>query len=182
MLYTLGQAAKATGKSKPTLSRAIKNGVISAHRQDDGSYLIDPAELHRVFEPVVSVTPVTGNETGNMKQDVTPCNPQVLQAQNELLREMVRLVEKERDDLRQRLDHAEAARGREAEERDKAAAEIRRLTLLITHQPKASVSPQEPQKLDRGWNTSELVTMGIISALIAFLGIVMLQRQGIYFF
>jgi hypothetical protein len=30
MSYTLGQAAKATGKSKMTISRAIKEGKISA--------------------------------------------------------------------------------------------------------------------------------------------------------
>lgn len=52
MGYTLGQAAKATGMSKAALSRAIKNGRISAEKQDSGSYMIDPAELHRVYPPV----------------------------------------------------------------------------------------------------------------------------------
>lgn len=49
MKYTLGTASKATGKSKSTLSRDIKGGRISAARQPDGSYEIDPAELHRVY-------------------------------------------------------------------------------------------------------------------------------------
>lgn len=53
MRYTLGEAAKATGKSKTTLHRAIKSGKISATRQDDNSYSIDPSELHRVF-PLVT--------------------------------------------------------------------------------------------------------------------------------
>jgi len=53
MQYTLGEAAKATGKSKTTLHRAIKSGKISATRQDDNSYSIDPSELHRVF-PLVT--------------------------------------------------------------------------------------------------------------------------------
>ena len=52
MKYTLGTAAKATGKSKSTLSRDIKGGKISATRRDDGSYEIDPAELHRVYPAV----------------------------------------------------------------------------------------------------------------------------------
>lgn len=47
--YTLGTAAKATGKSKTTIQRAISNGRISAQRQDGGTYSIDPSELHRVF-------------------------------------------------------------------------------------------------------------------------------------
>lgn len=52
MSYTLGDAAKATGKSKTTLHRAIKSGRISAIKAEDGSYSIEPSELHRVFPPV----------------------------------------------------------------------------------------------------------------------------------
>lgn len=46
---TLSQAAKASGKSKSTLSRAIKVGRLSATRLDDGNFSIDPAELFRVY-------------------------------------------------------------------------------------------------------------------------------------
>ena len=52
-MYSLGQAAKATGRSKSALSRDIKAGKISATRNTDGSLSIDPAELHRVH-PAVS--------------------------------------------------------------------------------------------------------------------------------
>jgi excisionase family DNA binding protein len=45
------QAAKAVGASKATIHRAIKSGKLSAIRQGDGSFLIDPAELYRVYEP-----------------------------------------------------------------------------------------------------------------------------------
>jgi hypothetical protein len=57
MSYTLGDAAKASGMSKTTIHRAIKSGKISATKANDGSYSIDPAELHRVFQPVTQVTP-----------------------------------------------------------------------------------------------------------------------------
>lgn len=123
MLYTLGQAAKATGKSKPTIQRAIKSGQLSAKRNDNGSYTIDPAELHRVFQPVTAKS----NATGTVKQSET----QELQGENQLLRELLKQVEGERDDLRRRLDASETAR-------EAAAAETRRLTLLLTHQPPAS--------------------------------------------
>ena len=49
MTYTLGQAAKATGKSKSTISKALKNGTISASKGVSGAFEIDPSELHRVF-------------------------------------------------------------------------------------------------------------------------------------
>lgn len=68
MAYTLGEASRATGISKATLSRAIKKGKISADKREDGSFLIDAAELHRVYpaktpetvsREVVSATPET---------------------------------------------------------------------------------------------------------------------------
>ena len=60
MGYTLSQAAKATGKDKSTISKAIKKGKISASRNEDRSYDIDPVELHRWY-PLV-----------NQDQDVQP--------------------------------------------------------------------------------------------------------------
>ncbi len=49
MRYTLGQAAKATGKSKTTIQRSVTKGLISSEKGQNGEYRIDPAELHRVF-------------------------------------------------------------------------------------------------------------------------------------
>ena len=120
MVYTLGTAAKATGKSKPTIHRAIKSGKISATRKEDGSYEIDPAELHRVFDLVTD----NSNETGSIKQSETPNSDAMLQGQIEIFRELLKQVEGERDDLRRRLDE-------EIVERRKSAEEIRRLTFML---------------------------------------------------
>ena len=49
MVYTLGEAAKATGKSKATISKAIKSGRISALKDETGTFRIDPSELQRVY-------------------------------------------------------------------------------------------------------------------------------------
>lgn len=46
---TLSQAAKAIAKSKSTLNRAIKSGRLSAVRNEDGTFSIDPSELARAF-------------------------------------------------------------------------------------------------------------------------------------
>jgi len=46
---SLSQAAKATGKSKSTINRSIKNGKLSATRHDDGTYSIAASELFRAF-------------------------------------------------------------------------------------------------------------------------------------
>ena len=152
MSYTLGQAARATGKSKPTIQRAIKNGVISAIKNENGSYLIDPAELHRVFSPV--------SDTDEMKQSVPP----LLQGETEVLRDLLEQVKSERDDLRRRLDA-------EGEERRKSADEIRRLTLLLTHQrePTEADDPRpapkaEPEPLGAFW-VSVVSIVATLSAL-----------------
>jgi excisionase family DNA binding protein len=128
MAYTLGQAAKATGRSKPTIQRAIKNGTISALRATDGSYEIDPAELHRVFPPAND----TGNAEQVLKQTVLPSDAGMLQREIDLLRE--RLADKDAviDDLRHRLDA-------EAEER-------RKLTAILTDQRTRSIITPPPEK------------------------------------
>src|SRR3954451_20390404 len=100
MSYTIGQAAKVTGKSKPTISRAVKSGTISATKNEDGSYTIDPAELHRVFPPVKS----SSNDNPDLKQSETPISPAQLQREIELLRELIADKEGVIDDLRGRLD------------------------------------------------------------------------------
>lgn len=46
---TLSQAAKSISKSKSTLNRAIKSGRLSAIRNEDGTFSIDPSELARAF-------------------------------------------------------------------------------------------------------------------------------------
>lgn len=51
MPYTLAQAAKAAGKAKSTIFKAIGDGVISSSRDERGRILIEPSELHRVFPP-----------------------------------------------------------------------------------------------------------------------------------
>lgn len=48
--YTRSQAEKATGKSRATLARYVKQGKLSvAEKNEQGHNLFDPAELARVF-------------------------------------------------------------------------------------------------------------------------------------
>jgi len=52
MGYTLGQAAKAVGKSRTTILRALKKSKISGTKDAHGNWSIDPAELHRVYPAI----------------------------------------------------------------------------------------------------------------------------------
>ena len=51
MTYSLQQAAHAAGVNKSTVFRAIKAGKVSATRNEHDQWLIEPAELHRVYPP-----------------------------------------------------------------------------------------------------------------------------------
>ena len=67
MKLSANEAAKRTGKSVPTITRAIKSGKISAEKTGKGGYLIDPSELFRAFpaitEPNDDTPPMLDSET-----------------------------------------------------------------------------------------------------------------------
>lgn len=108
--WTLNQAAKEAGKSKGTISKAIKAGKLSATRTESGSFSIDPAELFRVFprtttEPQEAVQEPRNEVSSGVGADTVKLA--VSEAENALLREQV-------DDLKQRLQTSEQER-REAQ-------------------------------------------------------------------
>ena len=128
-MVTFGNAAKQLGISKPTLSKAIAKGQLSAARREDGSFAIDPSELVRWWDgvkhrfqpqPVVEfqrATPSENSETanGNGVADHQPGNgvnrdPEVaarlaaLEAEVKVLRELVAEVKSSRDDAKQTAD------------------------------------------------------------------------------
>lgn len=68
MKLSLVKAAEVSGKSKSTINRAIKSGKLSAHRNDDGSYDIDPSELARAF-------PSTRHGTSSLEPNTEHAEP-----------------------------------------------------------------------------------------------------------
>ena len=52
MSYSLIEAATACGVNRSTVLRAIKAGKISASKDEQGEWRIEPAELNRVYPPV----------------------------------------------------------------------------------------------------------------------------------
>lgn len=128
MSYTVGEAAKATGKSKSTISRAIDAGRISAERLEDGSYRIEPVELHRVF-PAATVA----ERRDDAERD--PSRDPVADVEARVLAERVAGLERE---LRSRDDQI-----RDLDRRlDQAHEEKLRLTaLLTTREPTPAAEP-----------------------------------------
>ena len=107
MMLTMGEAAKLAGISKATLSRAIKNGRVSATRNDKGGFDIDPAELFRAY-PRNAAT-VAAN--GSMKQDATaiataPATGETLalKAEIEGLKAQLAMLREHADDIKTQRD------------------------------------------------------------------------------
>jgi hypothetical protein len=141
MAYTLGQAARATGKSKPTVLRSIKLGRISASKDAFGNWQIEPVELHRVYPP--ALTPPEQQTPGNPERYVTPSNPEALEAENRQLSE--RLAEKDRfiEELREDRDRW----------RDESDSWRKQASALLTDQRDHSLAEpndeDQPGALDR---------------------------------
>lgn len=137
-IFSLGEAARVTGRSKSTLSKAIKNGRLSVRSAEGGQFQIDAAELFRVFpansgsnvEIERSATPKETPETALLRAKLEAADARLQDARDQI------------DDLRRRLDA-------EAEER-------RRLTALLTDQrrPSAEEAPARPVegRLARAWS------------------------------
>lgn len=102
---SIGAASRLCGKSKSTISRAIKSGKLSAGRNGSG-YEIDPAELARVF-PWNTATVAQPLQWNDEQPPATPSS-EALETENRLLREM---LDREREtvaDLRERLTKTQA--------------------------------------------------------------------------
>ena len=99
--YSASAAAKAVGKSVPTITRAIKSGRLSAVKLEGGGYEIDPSELHRLW-PAVTRNP---NMKVNMSGSETPDETHELQGKVEALQaEKVSMLEKRVADLETERD------------------------------------------------------------------------------
>jgi hypothetical protein len=123
MAYTLGEAAKATGKSKATLSKAIKSGRISAQKGDTGTFQIDPSELHRVYPLTV-----------HAEQKLTPVNTPNITENVGLIRELQARLEA----AQERLTDKEAVIADLREDRDKWRQQA--TALLSDQRPKSFLS------------------------------------------
>jgi predicted RNase H-like nuclease (RuvC/YqgF family) len=134
MRITIKQAGEATGKSKATILRAIKDSKISAEKDDtSGSWLIEESELYRVFKPASNdAGEALHGDAAMLRREVAAMQRQLDDFQHERERER---LDKDRqiDSLTRRLEAAEEER----------RTTLRQLTALLTD--------QREQPARRGW-------------------------------
>jgi hypothetical protein len=89
MAYTLGEAARASGKSKAAIAQAIASSRLSATKDDLGRWQIDPADLHRVYP----------SKHAQANDSAPPAETMFLREKVTLLEELVAQLKGERDRL-----------------------------------------------------------------------------------
>jgi excisionase family DNA binding protein len=97
--FSLTQAAKQVGRSKPTISKAIKTGRLSATKVGNG-YEIDAAELFRVYPKIP--------ETFDVDKTTDATRVALLELEAKMLRQQLEREQETVTDLRARLDKADA--------------------------------------------------------------------------
>jgi hypothetical protein len=93
MKHTAGTAAKAVGKTKSTITKAIASGKLSAIKNDNGAWEIDASELYRVYPP----TPL---ETVKIEQNATLKETDGNSKEIEALERLLKAAEEQIDDLK----------------------------------------------------------------------------------
>ena len=100
MSYTLAGAATATGQSKKTILRAIRDGKIAGTKDALGSWSIESTELHLVFPPVAEQ-----GDGGDAPPRYSPSEVEALGAQIEaLLRQAGARLRQQLDEVRRDRD------------------------------------------------------------------------------
>ena len=94
MPYSIAGAAAAAGLNKTTVLRAIKAGKISGSKDEHGQWHVEPAELHRVYPPVM-------RSDAGRTADAASENTELRAAERELtvLKDLMVELRAQRDDL-----------------------------------------------------------------------------------
>lgn len=115
---SLREAAEATDVSKSTIFRAIKAGRLSAGRDDDGNFAIDPAELFRVYEPKGRDVPkqaaahVMDRDAQAPGTDETAMKLAIAEAQLAAIKELLAAERERTQEQRERAEEFKAERDR----------------------------------------------------------------------
>ena len=122
-MFTLGTAAKHVGKSKPTISKAIKDGKLSATKVN-GVYQIDPSELDRAFP-----------RNSPSEAQIAPLRASSRSIDVALAEQRNSHLEAAVEDLRARLDEMKAERDQAVQDAREDRARV--VALLEDQRPKS---------------------------------------------
>lgn len=153
MYLSLNRASKEAGVSKSTLSEALNNGRLTAHKNDKGHWQIDPASLFQVFPKTAPNAPLEPqpNDLPNTENRI-----EIARLQAELDAERKR-ADREAETvayLQKKLDDADT-------DRRNAQARLEDLREKIDPIPQSGVSPSNENTSSQG----DLKPRGLLSRI-----------------
>src|SRR3954469_19031809 len=130
MSYSVAQAAKAVGKRKATVLRAIQSGRGSVARDEAGAFRLEPVELHRVFPPLPhdALHDVNGDAT---RSGVDAAEARELRVRLDAAEATIRFRDEVIADLRQ--------------QRDKVQEQLTAALRLTDQRPNGAAHPPKPE-------------------------------------
>jgi len=183
----ISDATDATGKSRTTLLRAIKNGKLSAKKDDEGAWEIDAAELARVYEVRIPGehggvqnapvrTPVHGApSTGqNARVDTLTHTPSDTLAEANMWKGRYEEAKIALDDMRTTTEDLRERLDRSEEKRDEVQT---KLTAILTDQ-RPKIAPEQPVERPRV-RTGQLVALAAMVATVVAFAAVWLNANGL---
>ncbi len=148
MAFTLAEAAKAIGRDKSTLARAVRTGRLSATRDADGVWRIDESELRRVY-PVemsapgatVGATPGAAAVTVGDAPGITPSVPGAAPPDNGAMLQVLARLADAHDQITYLRALVASLDGKLDQARDELTAERAKVTALLTDQRQPAPQP-----------------------------------------
>lgn len=109
---SMTQAAALVGKSKGTLSKALKSGRLSYAEKTDNGYLIDLSELYRVFpakpsQEVEQARLETPSETGKLQVEALQRELALMREAGEAKDAVIADLRTDRDEWREQAKQAQ---------------------------------------------------------------------------
>lgn len=141
---SMTKAASFAGVNRSTIQRQIKAGKLSAQRDDNNQWRIDPAELSRVYPDAGKKEPVanddaTQRQTDASQHSATPESKEIIAT----LRTMVETLERNN---RREVEHLSETIEDLRDRLDKEAAQSRVLTAMLTDQREQKEETPEPKR------------------------------------
>ena len=144
MYWTLGEAAKQTGRSKTQLHRALKSGKMSSVEKTTQGYKLDPAEVFRASPPLKQLQEQLLRN--DLEQTVTPCNT----LETQIYEQKIAFLEREIAAIRSQLEKSEEREKKETEEKKYLLNLLDKQSLMLEHlSKKEELSEPEIKKKRR---------------------------------
>ena len=133
-MLTPKEAAERVGKSKATILRHIKDGKLSAARDDLRNYQIDPSELTRVYGGEAVEPPHEAAHEAPRSGSKSAGDPPKDTSENSVLKAKIEAAQKQIEKHERELQHREETISDLRTRLDAEGEERRKVTAMLTDQ------------------------------------------------